>query len=419
MRTIAFSLLLLISISSFAQDARIKELERQRKEALREISNTTRLLAETQKNTATLIDRVKLIANQIFSRQKVLNLLEQEIEGLKSEEIRIEAEIGKLQIELKEQQDSYAKAVEGVLKNRQNESQLLFILSGKSFTESYRRLRYLQNYSQWRKEKANEIIEKNNQLKEKKIALAKAQKEKTTLLSQRITEQANLKKEEKNYKVEVAEAQSKQSTLQKILTQRQQQANNLNKEIARLIAEEVARQQREEERLAAEHEKAERKASPSSTPSPRATNKKAATPRNIALSKNFAANKGKLPYPISGNYAIVSRFGNQSKNIWKIEIPNNGIDIRSQAGAEAKAVFDGEITRIVAMPGYNTCIVVCHGDYFTLYANIDQLYVRQGDKVKTGQALGRLYSEPDTKHAQIHFELWRKTQMLNPELWLR
>ena len=100
-------------------------------------------------------------------------------------------------------------------------------------------------------------------------------------------------------------------------------------------------------------------------------------------------------------------------------MPSDGIDIRSQAGAEAKSVFDGEVTRVVAMPGYNTCIIICHGDYFTFYTNIDQLYVKQGDKVKTGQSLGRLYTDPGTNQSQIHFQLWLKTQKLNPEPWLR
>lgn len=425
MRRLVFLFTLIISISSFAQTAKIKELEQQRKDALREISNTDQLLRDTKKTTSTLLDRVKLISNQIFSRQKVLGLLEQEVSGISAEQIKIENEVAALEAELKEKQASYAKAIDAMQRNRQGENKLLFVLSGKSLTESYRRMRYLREYSEWRSKQADEIKEQSAKLKERKEALTKVKSEKVTLIGLRSTEQENLKKEEVNYQQEVNEAQNKQKDLQKILTQKRQQAEALDRQIAKLIAEEVARQEREAKRKA--EEKARAEAAKNKTRVRPSDNKKATrpealatvTPENITLSNNFAANKGKLPYPISGNYTITTRFGTHQHSKWNVTTSSSGIDIRSQAGADAKAVFNGEVTYVAAIPGYNTCIIVRHGNYYTFYGNIQSIYVKQGDSVKTGQSLGKVYTDPDTGYSQIHFQLWQGTNKMNPEPWLR
>jgi septal ring factor EnvC (AmiA/AmiB activator) len=412
MRIFVFLSVLIISLSSFAQTAKIKELEKQRVEALRDISNTDQLLRETKKTTSTLLDRINLIANQIFSRQKVLGLLEQEVNGISAEQQQIEKDIIALETELEGKKSSYAKAIDAMQRSRQNENKLLFVLSGKSLTESYRRIRYLREYSEWRKDQADEIKEHSAKLKERKDALAKMKYEKMTLIGLREREQNNLKVEETNYQKEVNEAQNKQKDLQKTLTQKRQQADALNRQIAKLIAEEVARQEREAKRKAA---------GKNSSASSGGTAKAAASlsAENIILSNNFAANKGKLPYPISGNYTITTHYGTHQHSKWNVTTSSNGIDIRSQAGADAKAVFDGEVTYVAAIPGYNTCIIVRHGNYYSFYGNIQSIYIKQGNTVKTGQALGKVYTDIDTGYSQMHFQLWQGTSKMNPEPWLR
>lgn len=427
MRILIFLCIMLISTFSFAQSSKIKELEQQRKNALQEISNTDKLLRETKKSTSTLLGRIQLISNQIFSRQKVLSLLEQEITGIEGEQKQIETEIIILEAELKGKQKNYAKAIDGMLTNRQSENKILFVLAGKSLTESYRRLRYLRDYSDWRRDQAREITEQSTKLKERKTALLKTKTEKTVLLGQRTNEQVNLKAEESNYQQEVGEAQKKQKDLQKILTQKRQQAEALDRQIAKLIAEEVARQEREAKRIAAEKARAEAAAAAKDNKEvktkPGNTKKAVTAPapvsqENITLSNNFASNRGKLPYPITGNYTITTRFGSHQHSRF-VTTSSSGIDIRSQSGAEAKSVFNGEVTYVAAIPGYNTCIIIRHGNYYTFYGNIQSIYVRQGDKVKTGQSLGKVYTDPDTGFSQIHFQLWQGTNKLNPEPWLR
>lgn len=417
MRKLLLIPVLLISISSFAQTAQIKELERQRKEALREISTTDQLLRTMQKSTTTLLDRITLISNQIFSRQKVLSLLEQEINSIDAEQKQTEKTILILEADLKEKQGSYAKAIEAMQRNRQSENKLLFVLSGKSLTESYRRMRYLRDYSEWLRNQADEIKVQGDTLKARKDELIRLKESKITVMNLRLSEQQNLKQEETNYQQEVSEAEKKQKELQKILAQKRKQAQDLDKQIERLIAAEVARQEREAKRLAEEKARTERRRG-GTTSRETAAKPPVATAENIKLSNNFAANKGKLPYPISGNYAITSRFGTHRHSRF-VTTSSGGIDIRSQAGAEAKAVFNGEVTYVAAIPGFNTCIIVRHGNYYSFYGNIQSIYVKQGAKVTTGQALGKVYTDPDTGYSQIHFQLWQGTNKMNPEPWLR
>jgi len=419
MRTVFLFISLFISISFFAQTNReIKKLEEQRKQALLEISNTNKLLNDTKKTTSSLLSRISLLSEQIITRQKVVNLLEAEIKGIDIEQEKTEAEIKILEKELKDKQQNYAKAVDAVLKNRNRENKLLFVLSGRSLSESYRRLRYLREYSTWRSNQADEITEKSEDLKTKKQSLIKTKTSKLSLLKQREIEQLNMKKEEGIYQDEVKEAQQKQKQLQQTLAQKRKQADALNKRIEKLIAEEVARQEREAQRKAKARAEANAKAGKGSN-SGSSSAKPTMTDTDVKLSSNFASNKGKLPFPVTGTYSITNRFGSHQHSQWRVTTSSNGIDIKAQAGAEAKSVFNGEVSKVIAFPGYNNCLIIRHGNYYTFYGNIQSLYVKQGDTVTTGQSLGKIYTDPETNISELHFQLWQGTTKLNPEPWLR
>ena len=451
-------ILFLSSLFVFPQSNKIKDLENKRKLALREIESTTLLLNETKKNTSTLLSRINLLTEQISSRQRLISLLNDEMSAIAEQEAATEKEIAILTANLKGQQKSYARAVEGIVLRKQSGNKLLFVLSGSSLAESLRRMKYLKDYSQWRDNQITEIKEKQKLLQEKKAALEKSKAEKKALLGNREKEQTNLQKEEQVHKQEVSDASKKQKELQGILQTKQKQADNLNAQIEKLIAQEVARQEREAQRLAEEQarrerlkreraeraEKAKREAAraakvPPKTESPkekevspkveteassRETEEVAmATPtvtaENFKLSSNFAANKGRLPMPVTGSYSIVGRFGTQQNSRWRVTTNSNGIDIQARAGAQARAVFGGEVSRVVAFPGFNNCIIIRHGGYYSFYGNIQQIFVKQGQKISAGQALGTVYTDSDTGNSQLHFQLWQGTNKLNPEPWLQ
>jgi len=445
MRLTSVVLALFITVfAAFSQStAKIKELENKRKLAMKEIENTTVLLSEAKKSTANLLNRIKLITEQINSRQQLISLLNEEIAAITEQQSLTEKEIKVLEADLKEEQKAYSKAVEGMVLRKQKASKLLFVLSGKSFGESMRRMKYLKDYSNWRSEKILEIKEKHKILEEKKAALQKSKSEKEQLLHSRQQEHINLQNEEQQQKIEVSEANKKQAELQSILQKNRKQAENLNAQIERLIAEEVARQEREAKRQAEEkarREKARREAEQKKKESKEKSSKKesnkaeskteskpdegfaeapAITRENTQLSSNFASNKGKFPMPVSGRYRIVGRFGTHKHNQWNVTTNSSGIDIQAQSGAQARAVFNGEVSRVVAFPGYNNCIIIRHGNYYTFYGNIQNVSVRPGQKVTTGQSLGSVYTDSDTGMSQLHFQLWHGTSKLNPEPWLQ
>jgi len=434
---------LVISLSVFSQTGDLERLQNQRKNLQAEIENTNRLYLNVKKQTTTIIQRINLINKQIENRKKIIAVQNQEIAALDNELSRLQKEIEVLNRELKQRQDKYANAIKTVMHKRQSENKIFFILSGKSFGETLRRMQYLKQYSRMQKNQADEIKEKDAELQKKRTDIEQAKIERSKTLAAIRTEQSKLIEEEQNRKSEMNEAQGKQKELQKVLQDKQKQANRLNSEIEKLIAEEVARQEREarrleeeqrkkraeEQRLAEEKRLKEQKKKPKRE---KAEPEKEIPERTIVkeepliaeaetfnLSKNFVANKGSLPMPVTGAATIVSKFGINKHAEWNVSTNNSGIDIQAQNNADIRSIFDGEVSRIIAFPGYNNCVILRHGDYYTFYANIINVYVKQGQKVKTGEALGKIYTDSDTGVSTMHFQLWNKTTKLNPAPWLK
>ncbi|MEL7599070.1 MAG: peptidoglycan DD-metalloendopeptidase family protein [Proteiniphilum sp.] len=448
-RVFIISLFIATAFFSISQTPQIEHLQKQQQALQEEIKNTNKLYLDVKKQTTSMLDRINLINKQISSRRELIISRQKEIGALQQEESRLEAEIILLNKELKQKQDNYAKAIQGMLKHNINQNKLFFVLSGKSPGESLRRMQYLREYSKWQKSEAEEIKRQNEVITVRKEELAKAKVDKEKALSALQAEQQRLQSEEKTKQSEMIAVRGQQQQLQKTLQEKQHRANQLNAQIEKLIAEEVARQEREAEaRKRAEAAERSKKAAEQAAKSKREsesskkteetasssvekeTSRTTVAPRIEAdrskaseetfnLSKNFAANKGKLPLPVTGTASIVGNFGAKKHNEWNVTTNSNGIDIQAQKGANIRAVFDGEVSKVFSFPGSNTCVIVRHGEYYTFYANIYDLFVKQGDKVKTGQSLGRIFTDPDTNVSAMHFQLWQKTTKLNPAPWLR
>ena len=454
-KAVVIGLFLVFASPLFSQTQQIDQLQKQQKRLLEEIKSTNKLFLDVKKETTTILQRINLINKQIASRKEMMTLQNQEIAALEKEQLRLESEIKKLNDALKQKQESYAKAVRVMQASRSRQNELFFVLSGKSLGESLRRMQYLRDYSKWRKSQAEEIKLQNVQLSARKDELGKARAGKQAALDALKAEQARLQEEEHVRQSEIAEARGKQKELQKTLQDKQSQARRLDARIEKLIAEEVARQEREAEarRLAAEAER-RRKAEEATArtrreaekgkkteelagkePDKKETTAKSAEPavkqpepkievataadETFNLSRNFVSNRGNLPMPVTGTASIVGSFGQRRHSEWNVTTNSNGIDIQAQQGANIRTVFEGEVSKVFSVPGYNTCVIVRHGDYYTFYGNIYDLFVKSGDKLKAGDPLGRIYTDPDTGVATMHFQLWQKTTKLNPAPWLK
>lgn len=433
-----------LSVSVFSQTSEIERLQNRRKSLQAEIENTNRLYLDVKKQTTTIIQRISLINKQIETRKKIIEVQRNEIKALDNELVKLEKEIVSLNKELELRKEKYAKAIKMVMHKRQSENKIFFILSGKSFGEALRRMQYLKQYSRVQKNQAEEIKEKNAQLAQKKQDVQQAKIERSKTLADIRNEQTKLIAEERNRKSEMGEAQGKQKILQKELQDKQSQANRLNAEIEKAIAEEVARQEREAKRkaeeirkkreeaarIAEEKRRKEQKNKPTKEKGDPEKEVSAAKPiekeepliagaETFNLSKKFIANRGQLPMPVTGTATIVSPFGVQRHSEWNVSTNSSGIDIQAQQNSDIRSIFEGEVSRIIAFPGYNNCVILRHGDYYTFYANIINVYVKQGQTVKTGQALGKIYTDSDTGIATMHFQLWKKTTKLDPAPWLK
>ena len=451
-KIVLISLLFSSAFLLFSQTQQIESLQKQQQVLQEEIKNTNRLYLDVKKQTTTILDRINLINKQISSRKELITVQREEIKALRKEESRLEGEIVRLNRELKSKQENYANAIRGMLNNNFSQNKLLFILSGKSPGESLRRMQYLRDYSKWQKSQAEEIKKQNSEISARMEALVRTKEEREKALATLVNEQKRLQQEEKTRQSEISEARGKQDQLQKTLQDKQHRVNQLNAQIEQLIAAEVARQEREAEARRRAEEEAERKraaeeagerakarrepesSSKAEEPAKEPARVEEAAPRpstgpkiesgsssvsgeTFNLSKNFVTNKGKLPLPVTGTASIVGHFGAKKHNEWNVTTNSNGIDIQAQKGADIRSVFDGEVSKVFSFPGSNTCVIVRHGDYYTFYANIYDLFVKQGDRVKTGQSLGRIYTDSDSGISTMHFQLWQKTTKLNPAPW--
>ena len=405
----------------------VRKLEQQRKEALADIEQTNQLLKETSQSAKSSLNRLNLISKQILSRKKVISLLNQELDEIEKELMDIQGEIRRLRSQLGEKQENYGKSIRGMYKRHTAQDKLLFVLSAESFGQSLRRIRYLREYAHWQKRQAKAIVAKQEEIDLKRQEMEKTRAEKRALLGTRQEESQKLQREEAAQKEEVQQ-----------LNKKQKQAEVLNRQIEKQIAEEIARAEaearaaREKAERAAQEQAAKNKAKEESGAvkrnEPIREERVAATKGGYAMTKserqlsdNFGSNRGKLPYPVTGRYTVVATFGEQQHAELKyVRTSNSGIDIQATPGADARAVFNGVVTRVFVVPGYNNSVIVRHGNYLTVYSNLSQVYVKAGDTVSTRQALGKIYADPEEGQATIlHFQLWKEKTKLNPLPWLQ
>lgn len=408
------------------KSAAVRQLEQQRKEALADIEETNKLLQETAQTAKTSLNRLNLLSKQILSRKKVISLLNQELDEIEKDILNIQGQLRTLKRELGDKQTNYGKSMRGLYKRHSSQDKLLFILSAESFSQSMRRMRYLREYADWQKRQANDIVEKQAEISRKQAEMEKTRAEKRTLLGTRQEESKKLESEEASQKEEVQLLNKRQKDLKADLQKKRRQAEALNRQIEKQIAEEIARAEAEA-KAAREQAAAKGKPVPESKKEPIREERVADTKGGYAMTKaekqlsdNFANNRGRLPYPVAGRHTIVATFGEQQHQELKyVRTSNSGIDIQTSPGADARAVFNGEVTRVFVVPGYNNSVIVRHGNYLTVYSNLSQVYVKAGDRVSTRQAIGRIYSDPEDGNSTIlHFQLWKEKTKLNPQPWL-
>lgn len=402
----------------------VQRLEKQRKEALKAIEKTDRELQNTKKDKQDKQKHLNLLNKQVAQRKQMVQLLDNEVKELQSDIDSMTGVCHQLSVEEKARSDEYAQALQSMQKRKRSLDRILFISSAKSFDEGMRRMRFLEQYASAYKLASVRLRDTRSKLETERATVEDAKKEKGHLLVIREEEKKKLEGQQAEQRRQVQALGAKQKDLEAQLRKQKKQAEALNRKIEKQIAKEIEAAKR---RAREERERLAREAKAKGKPVPAEPERKAETKGGYAmdaseraLSGSFAQNKGRLPGPVCGRYRIVSDFGvHQHSELKKVQVNNGGIDIAVATGSDATSVFDGVVSSVFVIPGYNSAVMVRHGNYITVYANLSKVYVSSGTRVKTGQALGRAYTDPSNNQTIIHFEIWKERSKQNPRLWLR
>ena len=394
---------LFLSTGGYAQ--RTKEsLEKEIKTLQKEIETANKLLKETSKNKEVTMGQVSLMEKKIKDRQKLINACNEQIKILEKNIRKGENNIKSLNGELKKLSGEYAKMVQFAYKNKSHYDQLEFLFASKDFNQAFQRMRYIQQFADARKTKMNQIANTRTKVSREVEELRKNKEEQAALLAEQKSQQEALIKEKEELNAQVKQLKKKEGSIQQSIKDKQAQAKKFQKQIDDIIAEEI---RKANERAAKEAKKTNAK-----------PDKMALTPAEKALSTSFSANKGKLPWPVERG-VVSSSYGKHTSAISdKVTVTNNGVDIATVENAKARCVFDGVVVSVVKPSASNMGVIIRHGDFFTVYSQLDEAYVNRGDKVKTKQDIGKVHTDRSEGKTELHFELRHGTETLNPSQWL-
>jgi septal ring factor EnvC (AmiA/AmiB activator) len=393
-----FAALIILSLSLLSIHSQsVSELKKQKANAMRQLELTNNLINETSKNKEANLNQLNILNAQIKQQQSLINTINSEIKGIDKELTTLREEANHIQQRLDDLKAEYAKIMYHSYFKKGKLDNLLFILSADNFTQSYRRWRYLKEYAQYCEKKGVEIQETKVQLDAKLQQVENKRLERLETLHSQETERTKLKDQQKKQNKLIANLQKKEKSLKAELKKQQQLANKLNKQIENKIAEEAR--------------KSVSKAGKGTTYT--------LTKEEKLVSGNFEKNKGRLPWPLEKGI-VTGSFGKQPHPVLKhVSVDNKGIYMQCPKGTKARAVFDGEVTQVFSIPGSNNAVIIKHGAYRTVYANLTKVYVKAGDKVKPKQDIGMIYTDTeDGNKTELYFQVWKDKQLQNPELWL-
>lgn len=391
---LVFNLLVLIAFSQSRE-----ELEKKRRASIQEIEYTNKLIEETESNKKSSYNKLLLISSKISTRETIINSYRVEIQYLINSIETHEEIIIELENDLAQLKSEYAKLIYYSYLHRNKYDKLMFILASDDINTAFRRIKYLQQYSKYRMDQAAKIEETKIIIRDKIVQLEILKDDKTNLLAEEDKEKHKLfiEKQEKDQDVKLL---GKKERELKIKLQKQNEiANKLKNEIARIIEEEA--------RLAAA----------------KLNNKSGdyfqLTPEEKMLASIFSKNQAKLPWPTERG-VVTGKFGEQPHPFLKgIKIRNDGVDISTTEGSKVRAIYDGKVSRIFAISGAHKTVIIRHGNFLTVYSNLKEVTVNQGDVVKTKQVIGTVYTEVEKDHKTVlQFQIWKENEKLNPLEWL-
>ncbi len=390
MRHFFYICLCCILSCTFLHAQSISDLNKRRKKAEDEIAYIDKLLETNSKKQKDGLAQLNLTQQKIVQRKEMIASIDLQIHIIEEELKNKNNDVNDLQTHLETLKNSFKDLLYQAYKYRDSRSWAMFVLSSEDFGMAYRRWQYFKRLTEHINEVATHIKETSGKIKTEIVSLTEKRQELENYLGQKQTEVNKLQKEEQNVQGLIKNLSGQEKKLKREAEAQRQEIDKINKEIERIILEETKKQQQKESNN---------------------------LPVDRVLTANFESNRTNLPWPVRKGI-VVSKFGQHPHPVFKgVKINNNGIDISTEENSRAIAVFGGTVARIFNITGMNNCVMVQHGSYYTIYCKLGAVLVKSGDKIRVGQEIGSIITT-DEGTTLLHFELWKGSQKLNPELWL-
>jgi len=404
--------LCLASTISFAQTPKQKkeQLQQQMKKLQDEIKVIEAAIKNNSAKKQKSMGEILALQAKIKSREGLIGNINNQIDDLDETITETSEQISKKAAEVEKMKTEYAGMLRKSYQNLTLQNQVVFLLSSNSFYDGIRRYNYLLKIAEYRRGQAKMIQQNIVELEVKKEDLQENKQEKENLLVKQTAQKAELESERKEKDAAVALLLEKEKKLRKAQQEKNKAMAQLNNRIQTIIEEEI-RQAREaaKRNVGTTKDVAVKKGSNETMP---------LTPAEQALSKNFSSNQGKLPWPVLRGH-IVASFGKHEHPVLKgVMVENNGVDIQTEAGAEARVVFGGTVVSVFFLPTTQNCVIVKHGEYFTVYSNIENVLVKTGQVLTTKQSLGKLHVDKAENLTKVHVEIWKGKDKMDPQGWL-
>lgn len=383
-------------VASFtARPQSLDDLRRQKQQAANEIKLTNDLLSRVSASQKATVDRLRLLTSQISQRQRLISNMSGEVSLLQEVINNNTMVVSMLSEDLDNIREEYARMIQYAYKNRGTYDKILFLLSSDNFNQAYRRLIYIRQYTSFRQKLAETITILQNLMAKKVIDLENHKRVRQEVLNEQLTESQKLEREKRQQNNLSQQLQSQQKELRNKLAQQRRIEQQLEQEIQRIIEEEARK---------------------TGTPAQQGF---ALTPEQKLIGNSFEQNKRRLPWPVERGI-ITEKFGVHPHPVLRnVTVNNNGINIATEPGAKARAVFGGEVSRVFGITGGNMAVIVRHGQYLSVYSNLVNITVKKGDKVEVRQNLGTIYHDAsDGDKSILKFQIWKESTKMNPEEWL-
>ncbi len=410
-----FLLIVLCSVQGWSQLTDQQKLEKRKAELQAEIREQQKLLDsqnEKQKNVTTVISQQ---TEKIKLREKLINTTEKQARMLKDNMYLNQLEINKLNRELEVMRADYARMIVKSYKSKSEQSRAMFILSSENVLQAYKRAEYMKQYASYRKAQGEQIKVKSTALSKLNNTLDNQKTEKQKLIAEQENERKTLQQEKEEQEKLMNSIKKDKKKIAAEIKKKQQESRTIDKKIDKLIRAAIAEANK---RTAAANKKANPSISAAKTKEVETSSKIVLTPDSKLVADNFKANKGRLPWPVERG-KVSLRYGDQPHPEYSsLTIHNSGVEIETDSGATARAVFGGTVFSVTELSPVNKVVIIQHGDYFTMYQNLSSVNVSRGEKVSTKQSLGRIRTSGDTGKTILKFMVSQNATYFNPASWL-